>query len=142
MSNPLKRVATFFYGSFIRPDIMSLAGFEPSTIEVAKLSGYDICFDPHANVFRSGQQCVYGILVYPSHDQLEKLYRRDGVGTFLPEAVLVETRDNRFLPALCFMPPGRNQVPPDRQYIELIAAAARQHGFPAEYLSRLEALLR
>ena len=47
--NP-KRISAFFYGSFIRKDIMALSDFYPDRIEVAKLNGYDIAFDPHANI--------------------------------------------------------------------------------------------
>lgn len=88
-----KRIAAFFYGSFMRPEVMALAGFEPAKIEVAKLRGYDIDFDPHANVFRSDEHAICGILVYPSHEELNKMYARDGVGVFLPEAVIVEAND-------------------------------------------------
>lgn len=102
---PHKSIAAFFYGSFIRPEIMALGDFRPKTIQVAKLSGFDIAFDPHANVFRSAQHSICGILVHPTHEQLGRLYSRDGVGAFLPEAVLVETESNCFLPAICYMPP-------------------------------------
>ncbi len=133
-----KRVAAFFYGSFIRRDVMALAGFHPTSIEVAKLSGFDITFDPHANVFRSDQHAICGILVYPSHEELHKLYSRDGVGVFLPEAVLIETQDNRLLPAMCYMPPSRGNKPPDFEYVQRMIGAAREHNFPAWYLSHLE----
>lgn len=138
MQSPQKRIAAFFYGSFIRRDVMALAGFHPDSIEVAKLSGYDISFDPHANVFRSDPHAICGILVYPSHEELGKLYSRDGVGVFLPEAVVVETANNRLLPALCYMPPTRGTQPPDTLYVERILEAARQHGFPAWYVNHLE----
>jgi hypothetical protein len=69
---------------------------------------------------------------------LNKLYSRDGVGVFLPEAVIVETSDKRMLPAICYMPPGRKDEPADLVYVEHIIKAAREHGFPKWYLSRLE----
>ena len=138
MPQTQKRIAAFFYGSFIRRDVMALGGFHPETVEVAKLNGYDITFDPHANIFRSGQHAVCGVLVYPSHEELNKLYSRDGVGVFLPEAVVVETSNNRMLPAICYMPPGRNDKPADLAYVELIIKAGRGHGFPEWYVSRLE----
>jgi hypothetical protein len=133
-----KRIAAFFYGSFIRREVMALGGFHPERIEVAKLNGYDITFDPHANIFRSDQHTICGVLVYPSHEELSKLYTRDGVGVFLPEAVVVETSDNRILPAICYMPPGRKNEPTDLPYVEHIIKAAREHGFPNWYLNRLE----
>ncbi len=117
---------------------MALGGFDPSTVEVAKLSGYDIAFDPHANVFRSHQRAVCGILVYPSHDELHKLYSRDGVGVFLPEAVIVETVNNRLLPAICYMQPTRGTKAPDVAYVKLLIDAAKQHGFPLWYTNHLE----
>ena len=138
LKSPQKRVAAFFYGSFIRQEVMVLAGFQPASIEVAKLSGYSIAFDPHANVFRSEQNAICGILVYPSHEELSKMYSRDGVGVFLPEAVVVETSNNRLLPAMCYMPPKRGTEPPDQAYIERLLEAARLHAFPAWYLTHLE----
>ena len=77
-------------------------------------------------------------MVYPSHEELNKLYSRGGVGVFLPEAVVVETSNNRMLPAICYMPPGRKNDPADLVYVEHIIKAAREHGFPKWYLSRLE----
>jgi hypothetical protein len=76
--------------------------------------------------------------VYPSHEELNKLYSRDGVGVFLPEAVVVETSDNRTLPAICYMPPWRKDDPVDLVYLGHIIRAASEHGFPKWYLNRLE----
>ncbi len=135
-----KRIAAFFYGSFIRKDVMALGGFHPDRVEVAKLNGYDIAFDPHANVFRSNQHAVCGVLVYPSHQELNQLYSRDGVGVFLPEAVIVETSDNRWVPAMCYMPPVRGSDPADVIYVKRLIEAAKEHGFPTWYLNRLEEL--
>lgn len=136
-----KRIAAFFYGSFIRRDVLAAGGFHPETVEVAQLNGHDITFDPHANVFRSSPHAVCGILVYPSHEELNRLYSKDGVGVFLPEAVVVETGDRRLVPALCYLPPARRDAPPDIAYVERIVAAGREHGFPAWYLDRLQAFL-
>jgi hypothetical protein len=135
-----KRVAAFFYGSFMRREVMALAGFQPATIEVAKLRGHDIDFDPHANVFRSDQHTICGILVYPTHEELNKMYARDGVGLFLPEAVIVETNDSRYLPAMCYIPPARGTQPADLAYVGRIIEAAQEHGFPSWYVNRLESL--
>jgi len=133
----VKRIAVFFYGSFMRHEVMKLAGFAPKTIEVAKLSGYDIEFDPHANVFRSDQHSICGIVVYPSHDELNKMYARDGVGVFLPEAVIVETKDNRHLPVMCYMPPSRGTEPADIAYIDKLIESAKENGLPSWYINRL-----
>jgi hypothetical protein len=139
--NPYKTIAAFFYGSFIRPEIMALGDFRPKSIQVAKLSGFDIVFDPHANVFRSAQHSICGILVYPTHEQLNKLYSRDGVGIFLPEAVVVEIEGKGLLPAICYLPPTRGNKPPDVEYLKLLIDAARFHKFPDWYIRRLRGYL-
>lgn len=133
-----KRIAAFFYGSFIRQEVMNASGFHPKNIEVATLRGYDIDFDPHANIFRSDEHSICGILVYPSHEELNTMYGRDGVGVFLPEAIIIETKDNRCLPATCYMPPTRGTKPADLEYIERIIAAAQEYQFPAWYINRLD----
>jgi len=135
-----KRIGVFFYGSFIRKDIMALGGFYPDEIEVAKLNGYDIAFDPHANIFRCEYRAICGVLVYPTHAELNRLYSRDGVGVFLPEAVVVETNDHKLIPTLCYMPPARGEAPADVPYVDKLISAGIDHGFPAWYVNHLKEL--
>jgi hypothetical protein len=135
---PARRVPVFFYGSFIRPEVMARGGLVPERIDVARLPGFDIRFTPHACLVRSAAHAVCGILVQAMHEELQRLYSADGVGVFLPEAVLVETGEAVFQPALCFIPPAPGHEPPDLAYLDLLIAAARGHGFPAWYLARLE----
>ena len=136
---PARRIPVFFYGSFIRPEVMARGGLVPERVDVARLGGFDIRFTPHACLVRSAAHAVCGILVQATHDELQRLYSAAGVGVFLPEAVLVETTDGAFRPALCFIPPAPGLEPPDGAYLDLLIGAARAHGFPAWYLSRLEA---
>lgn len=135
---PARRIPVFFYGSFIRPEVMARGGLVPECIEVARLGGFDIQFTPHACLVRSAAHAVCGVLVQATHDELQRLYAADGVGVFLPEAVLVETGEGAFRPALCFIPPAPGHEPPDLAYLALLLAAARAHGFPQWYLDRLE----
>jgi hypothetical protein len=137
-----KRVAVFFYGSFMRPEVMAQAGFAPVSVEVAQLNSYDICLDPHANVFPSPMHSVYGIVVRASHEELDRMYGSSGVGSFLPEAVLVTTVDGRWLPVMCYMPPSRSDNPPDQSYLERLIDAAKLRGLPRNYIARLQSYAR
>jgi len=132
-----KKIAVFFYGSFMRREVMARAGYTPDHIEVAKLNGFDIHIDPHANISRSDQHAIYGILVSATHAQLHKLYAMDGVGVFLPEAVLVQTTDGKLQPAMCYIPPARSNQPADREYLERLISVAVEYGFPEWYVARL-----
>ena len=62
----------------------------------------------------SDQHCVYGVLVDITHSQLDAIYSAPGVGVFLPQALLVETRDSKLVPARCYISPSREKKPADR----------------------------
>ena len=46
------KVSTFFYGSYMNPAVLAEVDIIPERIEVARLSGYDICIQPRAESFR------------------------------------------------------------------------------------------
>ena len=135
------KVWVFFYGSFINLDVLRGAGLVPDRVEVARLGGFDIVIRPLANLVRSDQHSVYGILATSTHTELARLYdyARDTLGgTYLPEAVLAEAA-GAWRPALCYIAPQMEPAPASNDYLDRIVVPARRHGFPDWYLARLEA---
>jgi hypothetical protein len=135
------RVWVFFYGSYINHAVLKEVGLVPEQWEVARLGGFDIRIEPRANLVRSDRDAVYGILATATHAELARLYAhaKDVLGeTYLPEAVLVETLDGRWRPALCYICPGMRPRPADAAYVERIAGPAQAYGFPEWYVRRLE----
>jgi hypothetical protein len=135
-----RRVSVFFYGSFIDLSVLAEAEYHPKHLAVARLNGFDIVACPLANLISSVDQVVYGILTTASHEELDRLYGRDWVRAYLPEAVVVTTGDGAFHPALCYVAPGPTAERPFENYIGRITAAALRHGFPQPYIDRLEKL--
>jgi hypothetical protein len=134
-------VWTFFYGSYMNLEVLKEVDLVPEQIEVAKLSGFDIQIRPLANLVASEQHCVYGILGTATHDELRRLYgHAEHVlgGVYLPEAVLTETPDGKWRPALCYIAPALEPKPAANDYIDHIVAAAREYSFPDWYVERLE----
>jgi hypothetical protein len=134
------KVWTFFYGSYINFDVLKEVELEPTEWEVARLYGYDIKIEPRANLERSEASIVYGILATATHGQLNNLYThaKEVLGeTYLPEAVLAETLDQRWRPALCYICPDMAPRKADPDYVARILGPARQYGFPSWYLERL-----
>jgi Gamma-glutamyl cyclotransferase, AIG2-like len=134
-------VWTFFYGSYINFDVLKEVGLVPTQWEVARLSGYDIRIEPRANLIRADQHCVYGLVAAATHAELDRLYAhaKDILGeTYLPEAVLVETMDGRWRPALCYLAPAMAPRPAANDYTDRIAGPARKYGFPDWYVRRIE----
>jgi cation transport regulator ChaC len=134
-------VWTFFYGSYINFEVLQEVKLAPAHWEVAKLAGFDIVIAPRANLVRAEQMCVYGIAATATHAELARLYAhaKDVLGeTYLPEAVLVETRDGKWRPALCYIAPAMAPRPAARDYVDRIAGPAKKYGFPDWYVARIE----
>jgi hypothetical protein len=135
------KVWTFFYGSYMNLNVLKEVDLVPEEYQVGKLSGFDIQIQPLANLVRSDQHCVYGIVVKVTHDELKRLYAHaEHVlgGVYLPEAVLTEMRDGTWRPALCYIAPSLDPKPAAHDYIDRIVGPARKYAFPTWYIERLE----
>ena len=133
-----EKVSVFFYGSFINLGVLGEVGLVPEDVRVAKLEGYDILIQPVANLVHSSGNTVFGVVCRATHAELESLYRRTWVETYLPHPVLVETMEGVRVPALCYLSPSREVTAADRHYLDRILGPAREYGFPAWYLERIE----
>ena len=135
------KVWTFFYGSYMNFDVLREMNYMPEKWAVAKLSDFDIVIRPRANLIRSEQHCVYGVVATATHQELGRLYvhAKDVLGeTYLPEAVLVETLDGKWQPALCYICPEMMPRPAANDYVDRIVKPAKALGFPEWYIKRLE----
>lgn len=134
-------VWVFFYGSYLNLEVLREVGLEPAEWEVAILDGFDLVIRPRANLVRSAEHRVYGIVATATHAELERLYThaREVLGEiYLPEAVLTRTLDGRWLPSLTYICPAMDPQPADPAYVERIVGPGRRLGFPGSYLERLE----
>lgn len=133
-----EKVSVFFYGSFINLDVLREGGLVPTDVRVAKLEGHDILIQPVANLVPSEGNSVFGIVCQATHAELDRLYRQTWVGSYLPNPVLVETMEGVQVPALCYLSLSREVSSADRRYLDRILESAREYGFPAWYLERIE----
>ncbi len=135
------RVRTFFYGSYMNPDVLRQIDITLDQVEVAWLPNFDITIRPLANLVRSHGDAVYGIVGRLSHADLRRLYQhaRDELGgVYLPEAVVAQTTDGGGVPALCYIAPLLKEGQPSRAYVTHILDAAHRYKFPAWYVAQIE----
>src|SRR5207248_1131251 len=85
----------------INRQVLAGAGVVPDEVRVARLWGFDVRVGPLANLVPSERGCAYGILCRATHAELARLYGQAWVGTYLPEAVLVEAPGGALSPPLC-----------------------------------------
>lgn len=134
-------VAVFFYGSYMNRGVLAEARLTPHSWDVATLAGFDIDIRPRANLVRAPGIAVWGMLATATHVELERLYThsREVLGEiYLPHPVLVEMASGGHRPALCYICPAMVSRPAASDYLDRILAPAREHGFPADYLNRIE----
>jgi hypothetical protein len=108
------KIWTFFYVSYINLNVLREVDYIPDQWQVARLAGFDIRIRPRANLIRFDQHLVYGILATGAHRELGRLYRhaKEILGeTYLPEAVIAQTLDRRWRPALCYVCPAMAERP-------------------------------
>jgi hypothetical protein len=134
-------VRVFFYGSFMNRSVLAEAGVVPEDVEVARLWGYDLRIQPLGTLVPADGCCVYGVVCWMTHENLAELYSQDWVAAYRPHPVVVEGSGG-LLPALCYIAPPGEPAPADPAYIDRIVAPARDHGFPAWYLERIERFRR
>lgn len=135
------RVWVFFYGSYMNRRVLAEVDLVPDELEPARVAGWEISVRPRANLVRAEMACVHGVLARATHEELTRLYThsKDVLGeTYLPEAVLVETRAGAWRSALCYVCPDMAPRQAEADYVERIVDAARQHELPADYVARLE----
>ena len=87
----MRKVWTFFYGSFMNSKVLAEADVHPAQPQMARLDGWELRIAPRATLIPAPDSCVYGILAQLTHPEIDKLYAKDwfGFGTYLPEAVMV-----------------------------------------------------
>ena len=135
----MRKVWTFFYGSFMNPEVLAKADVWPDEAQMARLDGWDLKIAPRATLIPAAGRSVFGVLAQLTHPDIEKLYTRDwfGFGTYLPEAVLVADSAGRSLPALSYIAWETEGGTPGAEYLEKMVTIARHHGFPDWYINHI-----
>jgi hypothetical protein len=135
-----RRIAVFFYGSYMNLDVLAEVELRPERVAPAQLTGYEITIAPRANLQPRPGATAFGIVAYATHPELARLYthsRRVLGAEYLPEGVLVQLLGGGFQAASCYISHSMQAAPATADYVERIVAPARSHGFPAWYLERL-----
>ena len=139
----MRRVWTFFYGSFMNPAVLAKANVHPTELQKARLDGWELTIAPRATLVPSPRGAVFGILARLTHAELDKLYTKDwfGFGTYVPEAVIVTDANGRQVPAMCYIAWQTVSGKPTADYIERMVSIARAYSFPEDYVRHIESFL-
>ena len=135
----MRRVWTFFYGSFMNQEVLAEAGVEPTERQLGRLDGWALEVAPRATLVPTSDGSVYGVLARITHNDIDKIYSKDwfGFGVYLPEAVVVCAAGNAPTPALCYICWQMETGKPSKSYLDKMLAAAREFNFPDDYVHHI-----
>ena len=148
-----RRIATFFYGSFMDVRVLQRVDVNVSGLERAMLPGFAIELRPRVNLHRSDRHVVHGAVVWVTHEELDRLYALnpadlhargvtvpagDPAVVYRPEAVNVILGDGSWRAALCYIADWLEPADPSAEYVESVVAAARALGHPDWYIAHLQ----
>lgn len=140
MTEP-RKVSVFSYGTFMHPDVLKKHGVFAQDTQAARLAGFELIIRPRVNLISSNRSYVYGSVAAVTHDDLTKIYSelQETFGLiYLPEAVVAETLDGLFIPALCYIAPEMPASPADPAYVKELAECSRKMGAPEWYIAHIE----
>ena len=120
----------------------------------ARLTGYRLCFNYFstgrgggaANIMKSSNDSVYGLLVKIGDSELEAIRIKEGHPRYYYEiCVDIEKLDGTVVKDVKTYKVVKDREKPDHQpptryYLQLIIKNARKYGFPSEYIAFLESI--
>jgi hypothetical protein len=147
-----RRIATFFYGSFMDRDVLKRLEIAVDESEPAMLAGFQIELRPRVNLYRSDRHVVYGAVMNLTHSELARLYslgqkelEAQGVAVpagqptdvYLPEPVIVALTNGSWRAAMCYIAESQAPSTPSEAYVRSVVAAARTLRLPEWYIEHL-----
>lgn len=142
----------FAYGSNMAPELMTKTCPGSRLLGPGRLDGFRFAFNRRsirtgtgvANVVEDAGAAVWGVVYEITDDCLATLDLKEGYPwAYDRKEVDVELEAGDTCRAMTYVVahPEPEQVAPSQEYIGGIVAAARDHGFPAEYVESLRALV-
>jgi len=140
----MRKIWTFFYGSFMNSDVLAKADVHPTQRQMARLDGWELKIARHATLIPAQGGSVFGILAQLTHSDIDKLYTRDwfGFGTYLPEAVIVTDAAARQLAAMCYIAWQTEGGVPSEEYVGKMVSVAREFSFPDHYVRHIQSFVQ
>jgi cation transport regulator ChaC len=125
--------------TFRRVDSACLHGHRLAFTRRSVVSGTGV-----ADVVAAPRGGVWGVLYEVSGGDLEALDRKEGNGwAYVREqkrVTLAADRSVRSATVYTVLAKERSEVPPSREYLERLIAAAEDHGLPGDYIGKLRAV--
>ena len=130
-----RQIEIFFYGLFMDRDALRENGFRPTAARQARVDDFALRLGARATLVPDPGQCVHGMLMRLTHDELDRLYAEPSVAAYRPEPVIAKLANGESAAALCFnLPAAPDALESNPDYAAKLAAVARKLGLPEDYV--------
>lgn len=145
-------ISYFAYGSNMAPDVIAKLCPRHRCLGIARLADYRLAFTRRsrktgsgvADIVQAPGRTVWGVLYEISDDDLAAIDRKEGYDWAYTRVTLpVHLRTDgstRMAATYTVRSKEPTEVPPSRQYLGRVAAAAHERGLPDSYVAQLEAM--
>jgi gamma-glutamylcyclotransferase len=141
----------FAYASNLAPNVITRLCPRHSYLGVAHLADHRLAFTRRsrktgtgvADIVQAAGEMVWGVLYRIDDNELAAIDRKEGHDWAYKRVMLpvrLEGGPERTAVTYTVCSKERTQVPPSRQYLDLVIEAVRERGLPGPYIEQIEAI--
>jgi gamma-glutamylcyclotransferase len=141
----------FAYASNMAPNVITRLCARHRYLGVAHLADHRLAFTRRsmqtqtgvADIVQAAGEMVWGVLYRIDGNELSAIDRKEGYDWAYTRVMLpvrLEGGPERAAVTYTVRSKEPTEIPPSRQYLGLVIAAARERGLPGEYIEQIEAI--
>ncbi len=124
-------VDVFFYGLYMDEEILKSKNVTPRNKRAAIAPGYHLRVGKMATLLRDNNAQAFGMVYSLTHDEVTSLYEGSGLTAYVPESIVIQTKENQNIAALCcnlLNPPSDDEK--NEAYLEKLTACMEKYNLP------------
>ena len=120
-------------------DLLKKKGLNPHNLRKAYLAGYGLRIGARATLEQSEGERSWGTIMQLESDELESLYKGDGVADYVPQTVQVTETTGETVEAVSYILPMINISGSNSRYAMTLVGIAKKLNLPEDYIKEIEA---
>ncbi len=129
-------VDVFFYGLYMDEEILKSKNVTPRNKRAAIAPGYHLRVGKMATLLRDNNAQAFGMVYSLTHDEITSLYEGSGLTAYVPESIVIQTKENQNIAALCcnlLNPPSDDEK--NEEYLEKLTTCMEKYNLPTPHNS-------
>lgn len=133
-------VEAFFYGLYMDPALIESLGFDPVSVEKAKVSSYALDLFGSAKIIPREGGVVWGNIIELSQSDLMAMYSFESTKNYSPELIQASDINGNDKLVNCYNLPESGNEPFNSEYHLKLLKLLKELDFPVDYIASLESM--